>query len=83
MKAKFCYWNNKRGKMIDDEGEILHWGTSWDEVESGGRIYQYTVVFIADSEGVVREVIPTDMQIIPELPCIISTISIESTATQS
>ena len=66
MKAKFCYWNIEKREMIEDEGIILHWGVGYEEYKEG--IAHYTVVFIADYEGVVRAIIPTNMQIINANP---------------
>ena len=65
MKVEFCYWNHEKQQLITVDGVILHWGIDCDQSDNGD-LFQFTVVFIADSEGIVRKVFPTDMQIINE-----------------
>jgi len=52
----------EKGHYEEKEARLLHWGTTYEELNNG--VGQYTVVFVALNDGTVHQVHPSNIKFV-------------------
>lgn len=62
MKCIIKVWNRDNQRWDENEGVILHWGVTYEELNLG--VGSYTVVYVKIENGEIKEVHPSNIRIV-------------------